>query len=174
MKLSDLYLVKFKNIVNPDVPIKDWYGVVRQYGYTEKEKKTIQKAWDNGSIIVDDCIFPRAYALTLADAEPVEMSFSPEEDSDYKFHADVLKHFEDRVPEKFGAGSMFSLPVADGRATYLVRAIQGNNANIDWFGAMNQDRYTDHHFGWGGKFPAAEVKNYVERELAMKSLFSKK
>ena len=70
------------------------------------------------------------------------------------------------------AGHLFHVPVADGRASYIVTRVIRTACSIEWRGWNNEDRYTDHHFGFGGKFPVAEIIRYVRPGVA--KLFGRK
>jgi hypothetical protein len=70
-------------------------------------------------------------------------------------------------------GAMFTIGVADGQAHYVVTKVNKKTCHVEWRGFCG-DRYIDHHFGWGGKFPIAEVERYVKGHQAMKKLFARK
>jgi hypothetical protein len=170
-ELKDFYLVKWKNTEHPEIPVKNWFGIVRTYAFDKTLNKQIQDAWAKGYVAVDDCIFNICTLRKLSDVIQVKFGSDSEEDL---FHSTVYKHYEDKEPSKFGVGSMFSIEIADGRATYLITKVNKTSVKIEWFGAHNLDRYIDHHFGWGGTFPINNIKRYVEADYAMKKLFSRK
>ena len=165
MKLSDLYVVKWKNI-KEDVPVDNWFGIVRVYD------KQAEDLWKEGKIIVDDSIFPLARIKFLKDVTPVPFDGWDPKSEENMFHGIVEKHFQTMQPSEFGIGSMFSVPVADGSATYRVTEIRGSQVKVDWFGAQNHDRYTDHILGWESLQDRSRIQDMVESQRKMKELFT--
>ena len=168
-----MYLVKWKNTEHPEIPVDYWYGTVDNYGLSDEERDIIAKAKEEGKVVVSDDVFPERRIRSLSDLTEVEMKFDRDSEENV-FHSTVDEYYSKQEPDTFGKGSLFSLPVADGSATYLVKRLGKKTATVTWFGAHNLDRYTDHHFGWGGTFPLQQVKRYVDQKLAMDKLFKRR
>ena len=79
----------------------------------------------------------------------------------------------DSLPPGVQVGKMFSIGVGDGQADYVVTKVMRSNCQVEWRG-FSMDRWTDHHFGWGGSFPIKDIARYVGQAEAMAKLFGKK
>ena len=75
------------------------------------------------------------------------------------------------LPDGVHVGSLFSIGVADGAAWYVVTKVSKKTCEVEWRGFGGGDRYTDHHFRWGGKFPVADVARYVGRTRGLAKMF---
>ncbi len=62
--------------------------------------------------------------------------------------------------DKLQPGHQFSIGVADGSANYVVTKVMRKNCDVEWRGWC-PDRWHDHHYGSGGRFPIADVIRYV-------------
>ena len=140
------------------------YGIVDQYS---SEAKEVAK---RGACLVDDAVLPKATPVP----ESVLIDLPTTFDGEYaQYVAAAFSEAQTRANAltTFGVGAMFSIGVADGEAYYVVTAVKGKRCTVEWHGFC-PDRYHDHHFGWGGTFPVAEVKRYWDSKRAMEKLFA--
>ena len=160
---------------------KTFFGIARTYSLD----KQVIAAKANGETIVEDAVLPVAYRVKDADLTDVETVFGTYDlmtgdltgGDEYAQHVDAERKKAvvacEAVTEGVGVGSSFRIGVADGYAHYVVTKVNKKTCKVEWRGFC-MDRWTDHHFGWGGTFPLASVARYVESERATKKLFSKK
>lgn len=141
---------------------KTYYGIVDEYSDEAK------KAKKEGFAIVEDLIRPRYYRVP--EMALVDISF---EEID-KICTEELEKAQKKADSVEGikAGAMFTIGVADGCAFYVVTRVSGKTCFVEWRG-FGGDRYYDHHFGSGGKFPVKEIERYVRVRQGLKKLFGK-
>jgi hypothetical protein len=144
---------------------KTIYGVVDSY--SDDAKKYAKE----GKVLVSDAISPRSYVVL--DSQLTDIGI---EDREYNDH--LLAEFirakavsasnpDDGV---LRVGDFFGVPVADGKAWYVVTKVNKTTCMVEWRGFC-ADRWTDHHFGWGGRFSVASVLRYTTRQKGMMKLF---
>jgi len=156
------------------------YGIVRSYGEEVEAAKAL------GLVIVDDAVLPTSCKIRDRALTDVEVKLPGRFDHEAGGWSDLgeydayvqdawkaAKAVSDAVVNGVGIGSMFTIGVGDGSAHYVVVKINKKTCRVEWRGFCG-DRYTDHHFGWGGTFKLEDVARYVESERAMTRLFSKK
>ena len=156
------------------------YGIVRSYGPEVEAAKVL------GLVIVEDAVLPKSYKVrdcALTDIEvklPGRFDHATGEWTDLgEYDAYVqaahkaARAASDAITTGVGVGSMFAIGVGDGSAHYVVVKVNKRTCRVEWRGFCG-DRYTDHHFGWGGTFPLSDVVRYVEGERAMTKLFARK
>lgn len=139
-----------------------WKGEQR-YGLVVPDYEDDAKKYaKQGKYIVQDAILPKTYAIPMDKVTPIEMSFNPLDEYQKYVDAESEKaaKISDALPGGIQVGAMFSISVADGGADYVITKVNKKTCQVEWRG-FGMDRYTDHHFGWGGKFPIAEVARYV-------------
>lgn len=155
-----------------EVKHKGEFWVVDQFSPAAKE------AIADGRYLIQNCLTPTTKIVLKRDVEPYETNYAlpcTEWEITQWLRADedrAMAHAETLVGDKLQPGHHFSVSVADGHASYLVTRVMRSQCHIEWRGWGNEDRYTDHHFGFGGKFPAAEIARYVRPNT--KKLFSRK
>jgi hypothetical protein len=147
---------------------------VTKYGIVETLSKEAKKAEKEGFVLVCDAIRPISYKVK--DAHLVDIPFHSNYDED-EYNQYVSQEFEKAIelakqtPKKgVHVNSYFDIGVADGSAHYVVTEVNGKTCDVEWRG-FSGDRYSDHHFAWGGVFPTKTVKAYVEQHRAMDELF---
>jgi hypothetical protein len=142
-------------------------GVVRYFGPILKPSKEEKAVLKRKNLIVDDCLTPHSFEVNPARVK--EASFEEAE----QFVEKAYKKAYKAAPKTFGVGSLFSLPVGDGKAFYMVTAINRSHGEctVEWRGYGGGDRWTDHHFQWGGTFDLQDVKRYVTRDQFLSKLF---
>lgn len=153
--MSDLYAVSY---IKPDTQEKS-YGYVRQFftGTSSKEERAIHK---RGNLVVDDSVTPECYEIPKASVKAVDFKVID------KHVYDTYLKVKTASPKIFGVGSLFSMPVADGQASYIVTRINKTTTKIEWRGFGGGDRYTDRCLGWGGSFPTTMIKKLVQAEIS--------
>lgn len=162
---------------------KTIFGIVR---YASSLDKDAQAAKARGEVIVDDAVFPVAYRVKEADLTDIKSEFGSLDPKTREFvGGDELRQYvqaelkkaveaDEKVKDGVGVGSMFRVGVADGYASYVVTKVnKKKTCKVEWRGFC-ADRWTDHHFGWGGTFKLDDVARYVESERATNRIFAKK
>lgn len=153
------------------------YGIYRDpRRYRDPKELAVKK---RGNVIVEDAVLPKVYEVNESELTDLVFSFEnrPEKMGEYQRH--VLE--QERLAEEEEAwlpeaglhpGNMFSIVVGDGHATYVVTKVHRKNCDVEWRG-FGMDRYYDHHFGNGGRFPKKEIARYVNMQRATQELFAK-
>lgn len=161
---------------------KTIFGIVR---YASSSDKDVQAAKARGEVIVDDAVYPVSYSVKESDLTDIKSEFGSFDPKTREFvggdelrqhvQAELKKAVEanEAVTDGVGVGSMFRVGVADGYASYVVTKVNKKTCKVEWRG-FGADRYTDHHFGYGGTFKLDDVARYVEGERTMNRIFSKK
>jgi len=166
--VSKRYHVKFV-----DTAGKTYYGIYHEPIPDEEAPKP-------GHAFITDAVLPKGYevaehAIVDLPLEP-PAPFGQEPTNEYDKHVyDEIKKAEklsDSLPDGVHVGSLFQISVADGYAHYVVTKVNKKTCKVEWRG-FGGDRYTDHHFEWGGTFSLMEVTKHVRRAQALKKLFSK-
>lgn len=147
------------------------------YGIVEAFHEDAKKEAARGRTIVADLVRPTLHSVRNSDVvdiphgdysgskwdEVLGLHWGSGEAEDYRTLARLAARIKERgLPNdgKLHVGHQFSVGVGDGFASYVVTSIKGRTCQVEWRGWCG-DRWTDHHFGWGGKFPVAEVTRYV-------------
>lgn len=167
-------LVKFV-----DPTLKTRYGVVLD-NYSAQAKALAQEGKD----LVIDAVLPVSYVVFDKDLVDIKFKLGHCDASgkfvgidEYQAYIqDELakaKAVSEALPDGVHVGSLFWLDVGDGRAWYVVTKVNRRTCKVEWRGFC-MDRWTDHHFGWGGVFPIEEIKRYVDLQRAREQLFAKK
>lgn len=172
---NERHTVRF-TIVSGPFKNQTRYGSVRQY-YAETaggdDSRTLAAA-KMGNLLVDDAILPVCHEVSEAlcvDVTWDDRGMRAWEKADYKAATDLAA----KAARGVAVGKMFSLPVADGKATYVVTRVAGTKCDVEWRGWFNGDRYTDHYFGWGRKGVACNtVLKYVRAAEGMAAIFRQK
>ena len=68
-------------------------------------------------------------------------------------------------------GMTFRIPCADSYAHYQVIGQTKHTYRVAWLEIG--DAWNDHYFGQGGKFPKETVDRHIDREQALRRIFSK-
>ena len=173
----DLYQIKFWPKGNPD---EVYFGKVERYD------SEAEKYWKERQLIVSDAITGNVQLVPFDEIEyekqPLEWGKYDKEtrmpiSTEYDRH--IFKAYKEhkKRDEKAGEGlhvhRMFSMPVADGNACYVVTKVNKKTCKIEWrnFGA---DQYTDRILGWGGTFPIDIIADQLHYADGMRKLFGKK
>ena len=148
---------------------REFYGKVDEYA---DEAKELAK---QGKVVVVDAVTGVPHAVRNEDVVDLPSDLAagkwiPEgywwgggEDEDFVVLAQIAHQVaEARLPKdkRLRPGHMFAIGVADGHASYVVVSVKNGRAKVEWRGWC-LDAWTDHHFGWGGTFPAKDVARYV-------------
>jgi hypothetical protein len=167
-ELKDVYHVTAKFIG------KKIYGIVEHYSEEAKNN------WKLGFVVVADAITPQRYSIPVCDVTPVQPNMGVFDGTEWSGCDEVTQfvmneakkqtEFDEKNYNKFIVGRSFSVGVADGSATYVLTKVNKKTVHIEWRGFC-MDRWTDHHFGYGGKFPRKEIEQYVSLH---KPLFGRK
>jgi hypothetical protein len=147
-----------------------WY-----YGIVEEHHEDTKKEAERGHTLVSDLVRPTLFSVKNSDVVDIPHGLSGKWDEalgffwgggeaeDYRTLAWLAAEIKERtIPNdgKLHVGHQFSIGVADGSAHYVVTSIKGKACQVEWRGWC-EDRWTDHHFGWGGRFSVADITRYV-------------
>lgn len=125
----------------------------------------------DGNVLVEEAVTGKKYVVPDAELVDIEMSGFRETGDEYQRHVHTEFQRAHALSEanpadgKVRAGDMFAIGVGDGHAYYVVTKVHRKNCDVEWRG-FGGDRYTDHHFGHGGRFPVADVKRYIRKSMA--------
>lgn len=173
--MSDHYQVKF---VHPKTG-KLVYGIYQKWD--EEAKAAIAR----GNCIVADAITPECYEVPQSIIQDIPMRHGGkpemvegwacwgEYDKYLRQQYSEAQKISDALPDGVHVGALFNIGVADGYAWYVVTKVNKQTCRVEWRG-FGADRYTDHHFGWGGTFPIRDIARYVQRVRAAARLFGPK
>lgn len=161
--MSDLYNIRY---IRPDTKTPSM-GIVRSF-YKETATKEEIAVHKRHNLVIDDTITPDVFEVNPARVE--EASFDDANEYIQKKLNDAIN----AAPKSFGVGSIFNLPVADGRAYYIITKVNKTTCEIEWRGFGGIDRYFDHFLGSGGKYDIEKIKFFVDRDLAIDKLFARK
>jgi hypothetical protein len=149
------------------------------FGIVDSYSKEAKAAAVNGKCIVEDAVLPKRYIVNETELIDIPLSVENLQNGDEydKFintAFDEAQTTSNELPDEgVHVGSMFSIGVGDGQAWYVVVKVNKKTCQVEWRGFC-QDRWTDHHFGYGGRFPINDVSRYVEGAKAMARIFAKK
>ena len=146
------------------------YGVVESY-----DDKSVAK----GKVAVSHAVFPHAEVVPQDGLTKVPyvlgspsfyrrdlgISWGIDEYHDYVALQQLLHELRASKNEsgKIEVGDLFAVGVADGAAHYCVTKVFKRTCRVEWRGFC-LDRWHDHHFGWGGTFPIADIERYVDKD----------
>ena len=144
-----------------------------RFGIAQMHSSGHESHSDAGKLVVECAVGVDSYCVYESDLTDYAMSFG-------SFHKDYNVFwgggpYEDYVAlcnmahqvreakltgDKLQVHHQFSIGVADGSANYVVVKVNKKTCDVEWRGWC-ADRYYDHHFGSGGRFPIDEVSRYV-------------
>lgn len=175
MDMPDMYQVKFRVTGH-----KKWtYGILSKYASDAKEE------WEKGNILVEDAILPVCHVVPYNQCELVSIPYTPAEWNDETKRFEQKDEYHKYVEEQFKKtreksnkaetlkDKMFNVPVADGRAYYVVTKVNKKTVHVEWRGFC-PDRWRDSVLGIGGKFPKERIESLVKRNEGLAKLFSRK
>jgi len=155
-----------------------------RFAKLERYHSEAEKHWAEGNLLVSDAITGNLYLVPFAAIDFEDQPLGWEErdpetymstDTEYdRYINDAYKEqaiLSDKAGKGLQVNKMFRTHVADGFANYVVTKVNKKTCKIEWrnFGA---DEYYDQILGFGGSFPIDIIRGQVEREEAMRSLFS--
>ena len=161
--IPDMYQVKWQH--GPNVK----YGIVDKFG-----PSSIQYYNEGQQVIVDDAITPERYVLNVDALTNIPMTWNPKDE--YTQYVEdqylIAKGRSDALPEGLHPGKLFSVPVGDGCAYYVVKKVNKKTVDIEWRG-YSLDRWVDFRFSIGGREQRDVIEALVRREAAMGALFNR-
>ena len=147
--MKDHYYVKWL-----DVNGATHYGI---YAYDQGSYKDVPK----GHVVVEDAILPVYHVVDKKILVDLPCTFDGEFDIFVRAEFDKAQKVSDGLGGKVAVGSMFSLPVGDGCACYVITKVTKATCDVEWRG-FNLDRWQDHYFGLGRKrVSVSEIRRYV-------------
>jgi hypothetical protein len=162
MDIPDLYQLKFR-IKGKKV----WrYGIA--YTFSEEAKSL----WAMHEMIkVDDAILPKTYLLKYSDAEVVSIPCGF--DNEYQDYVEKQQEKAEKKAKSVKSGlkgKIFSVPVGDGSAYYIVKSETSNTVKVEWRGFC-LDRWQDNYFQEGGEFNKDRIADMIYQQEEMVKLF---
>lgn len=165
------YLVKF------ELPHGTFHGIYssEQFWLDENNKKRYPP---KGMVLIEGALNGKLRILPEKDMIQIPLKFGrdyKDMDEHHQYLEEEGKKAEeiDSKVEGVQVGALFTLPVGDGSAWYVVTKVFKKNCEVEWRG-FGPDRYVDHHFGYGGRFSIEEVGRHVGWRKGLKELFGKK
>jgi hypothetical protein len=162
MDIPDLYQLKFRIKGK-----KIWhYGIA--YTFSEEAKNL----WAMHEMIeVEDAVLPKKYRFKYSDAEVVSIPCNyPSEYDKYVDNQLEKAQKKSRSIEKGLKGKLFSVPVGDGSAYYIIKSEKANIVKIEWRG-FSLDRWHDNYFQEGGEFNKDRIADMIYQQEGMEKLF---
>jgi hypothetical protein len=148
------------------------YGIYVERKYASN--KDTYKGVPAGVAVVEDSILPKLLTVPEKDLVDLPCDFGGEYDKHVDAECEKAIKASDAITSGVAVGSLFFLPVADGKASYVVTRVGKATCDVEWRGYGGLDRYIDRWLGWGRKkMPLADIKHEVEGNRAMDKLFSK-
>ena len=146
--------------------VKWMQGTTPYYGiYVDPQYEKRQPVHNHS--FVDDAVLPVRYEIETSRLEDIEPAYENE------FAQYVKRRYElDRKRSDEAATmkhKLFSIPVGDGLAYYMITRVHGVSIRVEWRG-YNLDRWQCPVLGRGGKFPRERIEAIVRREDAMNAL----
>lgn len=153
------------------------------YGEAEEYSPEAKEAAKKGMVIVSDAVLPKRYMVAKGDLTEIPFGnyeklptggfgFNDELNQFVEAAFKKAQEISDSHPDDgvLRVGDLFSIGVADGSAWYVVTKVNKKTCDVEWR-AFCPDRWTDHHFGYGGRFPVADVSRYVRGAKGLAKLF---
>lgn len=160
--IPDIYYVKwFQN--------GTWkYGVVDRFS-----PASIQYYEDGQQVIVDDAVTLDRYVLNVDALTDIRPTFNPlDEYHDFleteRAKATTLSR---SLPDGVHVGKLFTVPMGDGYAYYVVTKVNKKTVDIEWRG-YSADRWIDFRFGAGGREKREIIESLICREDGLRRIFS--
>lgn len=160
----------------PDLYQVKWYhGGKWKYGIVDQfTPASIQYYNDGQQVIVDDAITTERYVLNVDALTDIPITWNPKDE--YTQYVEdqylIAKGKADALPEGLHPGKLFSVPVGDGVAYYVVKKVNKKTVDIEWRG-YSLDRWVDFRFGVGGREKRDVIEAFVRREDAMRAMFAR-
>jgi len=161
----------------PDMYYVKWYDRQKNkwcYGVADRfSQASIQYYNDGQQVIVDDAVTPDRYVLNVDALTDIRPTFNPlDEYHDFiERERNAALTYSRSLPAGMHVGKMFTTPVGDGCAYYVVTKVNKKTVDIEWRG-YSPDRWIDFRFGGGGREKRELIEQMVRREEGMGRLFS--
>lgn len=153
----------------PDIGrIKYWPKLDKKdirFGEVQKYGSESEKLWAEGKVVIEDPVTGQETLTLLVDIGYEEMPYRwDKQDSetwlpiDTEYDRYINDAFKEHIRKSDKAGKgivkdkLFTVPVADGSAYYVVTKVNKKSAHIEWRGFC-PDQWHDGTLGWGGSFP---------------------
>ena len=128
--------------------------------------------FSDGCVVLEDAVLPKSYRVKADSLIGIEMEpsvWNPEKscweggDEYTQFVQNELskaRAISESLGEGIHVGSMFVMPVGDGRAYYVVTHVGKRTCRIEWRG-FSEDRWVDRFFGYGGSFNKSQIERML-------------
>jgi len=155
------------------------------FGIVTGEKHDGIKA-AKGNVFVEHAILPELYEIEANKLTEIPYGDYPVKDfrtGEITEGGTEFDHYVNRcwlearkLSKTVGSGlkknKLFYLPVADGRAWYIVTKVNPKTCDVEWRG-FGPDRWLDRVLGWGGRFERSRIEPIVEGVDTLEKIFSK-
>ena len=130
---------------------KTRFGIVDSYSDEAKEAKT------RGNLLIEDAILPERHEVP-DDNNVVDLKCEYPNEFDQYVEAEQKKAeaLSESLPGGVRVGKMFTMPVGDGCAYYVVTRANRQKTVVEWRGYC-LDRYRDRFLGYGGEFRTSDI-----------------
>jgi len=168
--------------------IKYWAKINKsdvRFGEVQKYSDEAKEYWKEGKVLLED---PVTGQVTLAELDAIEYEEQPYnwDETDPDTYMDIGTEYDRYVNDAFKEhirksdeaddgvvkDKMFTVPVADGSAYYVVTKVNKKSVDIEWRGFC-PDQWHDGTLGWGGNFPMHCIEQHCNWADARKRMFDK-
>jgi len=150
------------------------YGIADMpYGLEDERGEYAQK----GELIVSDAVLPNRYIVKESDLTDLPHTFHGEYDrntgvfrnaGEYRDYISLLlvlhEIIDNELKAELAVGRMFSTPVGDGSAHYVITKVNPKTCKVEWRGFC-LDRWVDRRFGYGGNFRKQDLSRFCHRGI---------
>lgn len=143
----------------------NWY-----YGRVDKYHEAHASLIRNGLIRVEDALHPEYDDIPVENLTGVKLEFGGEYDQYVDKAFEEARELSKSLPDGLHVGKLFSTPVADGKAWYVVTKVNKRTVRVEWRGFCPDD-YMDRVLGSGGSFPKKVIEPLVSFTDGMRNLF---
>ena len=133
-----------------------WKGETR-YGIVDSLSEDAKEAKVRGNLLIEDAILPLSYEVpNHNNVVDIRDSYPNEYDKYVDAEREKAEQASKALPKGVQVGKLFTMPVGDGCAYYVVTKVNRKTCKVEWRG-YELDRYRDLFFMWGGSFRLSDV-----------------
>ena len=136
-----------------------------KYGIVDRCDDQAKALFAEGKCVVADVLVPSSVVVDIADLTEIPLGVEANE-VDRWVESEFYKAAEhsDSLGPGVQAGKLFSRPVGDGHAWYLVTVADSDTCRVEWRGFC-PDRWVDDLLGTGMTLSVARVEPFMRRRL---------
>jgi len=163
-----------------------WNDKDIRFGDVSRYSEEAKESWQSRNLLIENPIDGTLMEVPIDDITYEEQPYGWEEydpethnfiDTEYDRYINDSQKEAEKKSVSVGKGvvkdKLFSVPVADGCAVYVVTKVNKKSVKIEWRG-FHPDRWVDGTLGYGGSFPMHCIEGHVRREDGLREIFGKK